>query len=324
MKVGMMGAGVMAQKMTNTLKQLEGFELYALASAFPAECEPFVREQGWKKSFQTYEELLSDPEVDLVYIPVPTRLHLELAKLALRYKKPVLCEKPLCVNEAQTKELLDYAKEQQVFLAEALWSNFMPIRKEIDKVLESGELGELTDVEIVFRNDVIHEPRYKKFELAAGALMDVGSYSIGCCMVNHLGYDVELVDSSFTWLPNGLDLTDDLYFQYPNGLKVHVYNNVHSDIYQKYCWYIGTKGKLFVDGTSNPKGIKVYDLAGNLLKDIPAPKQISGYEYQWFACDRALKEGKLEPDEVPHKEVLQFIHVMDMIRAKMGLKFPFE
>lgn len=327
MKVGIIGAGFMAERMSKTLQHMEGFELYAIASSSREKAERFVKEFGWQKTYQVYEDLMNDPEVELVYIAQPTRFHPSLTKQAILHKKPVLCEKPICINEEQTRELVELARKEKVFLAEALWTNFQPSRKLIDDVLQSGELGDLIDVDIYFRNNVsvLHADRFDDPGMGAGALMEMGSYTIGACMLSHLGYEgVHLVDTQIEWLPSGLDKVSRLVYEYDNGLKVKIVNDVACPVPEKYYQFNGTRAVLRVEGTSNPQKIQVLGLDGELIRDIPVPAQITGYEYQWEGCKRAIEAGKLEPDEVPLDEVLASIHKMDEVRQTIGLRFPFE
>ena len=112
MRVGIIGAGRIAVVMAETLRKMRGVEAYAIASRSLEKAQAFAFEHGMTKAYGSYEEMLQDKKLDLVYIATPHTLHLTHAKLCIDYGKPVLVEKPFCVNAAQAQELLDYAKEK--------------------------------------------------------------------------------------------------------------------------------------------------------------------------------------------------------------------
>ena len=143
MNVGILGAGGIATTMAHTLNGMEGVTAYAVASRDLDRAQNFAREYQVEKAYGSYEELLADEKVDLVYIATPHSHHFEQAKQGIFYGKPVLCEKAFTANAVQARELLDFAKEKGVFITEAIWTRYMPSRKIITDILASGELGEV-------------------------------------------------------------------------------------------------------------------------------------------------------------------------------------
>ncbi len=143
MKVGILGAGRIAATMAKTLNGMKEAQCYAVASRSLEKAEAFAQKNHVEKAYGSYEEMLSDENVDLVYIATPHSHHLEHGKLCISYGKPVLCEKSFTANAAQARELLDYAAEKKVFITEAIWTRYMPSRKMIDDIIASGELGEI-------------------------------------------------------------------------------------------------------------------------------------------------------------------------------------
>ena len=135
MNIGICGTGTIASWTSDIMNQLDdpSIVLYACATAPGFDCTEFAAKYGWKKVCASYEELMSDPAVDLVYIAVPNTFHYDLCKQALNAGKAVLVEKPFAINDTQAAELIALAEEKGLFLCEALWPSFLPVRKAIDE-----------------------------------------------------------------------------------------------------------------------------------------------------------------------------------------------
>lgn len=324
MNVGMLGTGTIATRLSETFVRMGGnVKTYAIASAFPQECPQFVEKYGWQKWYETYDELMQDPEVDIVYIAVPNPFHYELCKKALNYGKNVICEKPFCVTEAQAKEVFDLAAEKNLFITEAVWTNYMPSRTLIDEALEEHLIGEITDVEIQLKSYILFKDRLKNPALAGGALLDLGPYTFGI-MLSHFGLNIRTMKNDILYLDTGLDGEDDMHFVFDNGMRVHMVISCASDEDIRFCVIQGTKGRIVIEGTTNPKSITVFDEFGKVKKEIPVPEQISGYEYEFLACERAIAAGLKECPEMTHDQTLYALHLMDTLRNIGNIHFPCE
>ena len=133
MKVGILGAGGIAEKMAQTIKPLEDVENYAIASRSPEKAQAFASRWGIQKAYGSYDEMLSDDAVDLVYIAVPHSHHHEWTIRALNAGKNVLCEKAFAANAVQAKEMIDLAEEKKLLLTEAIWTRYMPYRQMVNE-----------------------------------------------------------------------------------------------------------------------------------------------------------------------------------------------
>lgn len=335
MKIGVCGCGTIASWISDILNQLNNPNIvkYAVASAFYAECQPFAEKWGWEKVCKDYDELMQDEEVDLVYIAVPNPFHYDVCMKALQNGKNVVCEKPFAINEKQAKDMISLAKEKNVFISEALWPSFLPSRELIDKEIESGSIGELTGAEFVSLSFVLFLDRVKKLEMGGGALLDMGPYMLGR-MTDHFGTEVESISGSFEHLDTGVDSRDDYVITYKNGCKVHCISTIDTphEEGKEYGIIQGTKGSIWFDSISNPQDIRVRDLNGNDVKKIEVPPMIhgtetpfiAGYEYEFLAFEKAIREGKKECVEATHEQTLTIAHVMTELRKQANVKFPFE
>lgn len=140
-KIGIIGCGNIAKKMALTLGGMKHVERYAVASRSKEKAETFAGEWQFTKAYGSYEELIKDPHVDLIYIATPHSEHYEHARLCILNQKPVLCEKAFTANARQAEELLNLAKEHQVFITEAIWTRYMPLSQKIRELIEQGAIG---------------------------------------------------------------------------------------------------------------------------------------------------------------------------------------
>ena len=146
MKIGILGAGGIAVQMAKTVAGMKDVENYAVAARSLERAQAFAEKYGFSKAYGSYEEMLADPQVDLVYIATPHSHHYLHAKMCLEAGKNVLCEKAFTVNADQARKLFALAKEKDLLITEAIWTRYMPSRKMIDDIISSGVIGEVTAV----------------------------------------------------------------------------------------------------------------------------------------------------------------------------------
>ena len=142
MKIGFLGAGRIAHTLASTMARMEDVTLYAVAARDLDRAQAFAAEYGFRKAYGSYEEMLSDPQVELVYIATPHSHHAAHMKLCIAHGKHILCEKAFTLNAAEAKEIALLAKEKGVYVAEAIWTRYMPSRQLINQVLDSGIIVE--------------------------------------------------------------------------------------------------------------------------------------------------------------------------------------
>lgn len=320
--VGILGAGSIAGTMAKTLGLMEGACAWAVASRDKARAEAFARDYGVDRAYGSYEEMLADPKVDLVYIATPHSHHLEHGLLCLDHGKPVLCEKAFTANAAQARELIARAEEQKIFLTEAIWTRYMPSRKIIDSILASGELGEITGLTANLGYAMTHKERLVKPELAGGALLDVGIYPLNFASMV-LGDNVEEMTSVCVKHPTGVDGQETIVLRYPGGVLATLHAGMYAPT-EQYGIVYGTKGYLIAYNINNIDRLAVFDEKRQLVREMKVPQQITGYEYEVLACKHALEIGALECAEMPHSGTIRMMERMDALRAQWGVRYPFE
>ena len=328
MNVAILGAGSIARSICRTIRGMKEaggpVELYAVASRSQEKADAFAQEQGVCKAYGSYEAMLADPDVHLVYIATPHSLHADQMKLCIQYGKPVLCEKAFTPNLPQAEEVLSLAREKGVYIAEALWPRYMPSRWIINDLLAQGVIGEPRMLYSNLCYAVEHKERITKPELAGGALLDLGVYVLNFASMV-FGDDIVRINSTVELLETGVDRTETITIKYRDGKMAQLMASTafNSD---RRCVVYGTKGFLMVDNVNNPAWVEIYDKdhRDKPIQRIEMPKQITGYEYEVEACLRDLQAGNLEPVEMPHEQTKMLLHQMDALRAIWHIKFPFE
>ncbi|NLG03044.1 MAG: Gfo/Idh/MocA family oxidoreductase [Clostridia bacterium] len=175
---GIVGTGWIAHEMGDALRNVNG-EIYAVCDANLAGAQKYAAEYDVKHAYGSFDELLADSSVDIVYIATPHNFHYEMMKKALEKNKHVFCEKAITVNDRQLEECVAIAKEKNLIISDGVTLLHMPLYKKLKEILGSGKLGRVNMVQVNFGSckeyDVTN--RFFSKELAGGALLDIGVYA---------------------------------------------------------------------------------------------------------------------------------------------------
>ncbi len=326
MKTAILGAGNIAKSMAAALRGLqkrgENVEPYAVGARELSRAEAFAREQGFEKAYGSYEELVSDPEVDLVYVATPHSMHCEHTRLALEHGKNVLCEKAFTMNAGQAEEVIALAEKKGLLLAEAIWPRYMPSRQMILDLIDSGVIGTVTSLSANLGYPLTHVERMVRPELCGGALLDLGVYPLNFACMAFPGEIRDVASACVKW-ETGVDAQNSFTLTFEDGRMAVLYSSmlVQSD---RLGVINGDKGYMEVQNINNPEEIRIFDLQRNCIRTIPVPEQINGYEYEVLACREALEKGWTECPQMPHAETLRMMKVMDGLRKSWGVIYPME
>ena len=320
--VGILGAGKIAVRMAKTANLLNETRAYAVASRSAEKAEAFAAENAVEKAFGSYEAMLADPDVDLIYIAVPHSFHHRWAKEALLHGKHVLCEKPFTENAAQAKELFDLAEEKGLFCGEAMWSRFVPGADVLRGLGESGKIGRICSVQVTFGEDMWGIERIWNPALAGGALLDVGIYALTFAALV-LGDEVESVQSLLDLSELGVDRQDSILLRMKNGTMANLFISCLGKGPIS-CTVTGTEGKAVTDNMWDYSDIAIYAPDGTLREKIITPVELNGFEYELRDAAMAIREGRTQSPQIPHSETLRIMAMMDKIRARAGMVYPDE
>jgi predicted dehydrogenase len=326
MNVAFLGAGNIARHMAEAVKGLEqrGEDIcaYAVAARELSRAQSFAETYGFIKAYGSYEEMLADPQVDLVYIATPHSMHYAHSKMSLEHGKNVLCEKAFTQNAAQAEALIQLAEEKGLLVTEAIWTRYMPSRKIIRELIESGVIGRVTSLSANLGYALTHVPRMVRPELAGGALLDLGVYPINfACMV--FGDEIASVTSTCQKWETGVDAQNSITLTFPDGRMAFLYSSMLA-VTDRLGVINGENGYIEVQNINNPEEIRIYDRSRKHSRTVAVPEQINGYEYEVLACRDALKSGRLECPDMPHATTLQVMKLMDDLRRDWNISLGEE
>ncbi|RIQ35914.1 Gfo/Idh/MocA family protein [Jiangella rhizosphaerae] len=321
---GILGTGGIAASFARDLQLLDDAEVVAVGSRSDESASGFAGRFDLPRAYGSYEKLVDDPDIDVVYVATPQTAHAANVRLALEAGKPVLCEKPFTVTGAEAREVVDLARDRGVFLMEAMWTRFLPHFRRIDQLLRSGVLGEITTVVADHGQAIpaggghrLHDPA-----LAGGALLDLGVYPVSLASYV-LGRPAGVVAAG-TLLPNGLDAQTSAVFTYEGGAHAVVTTTLGARTANRAVisgtqarleiddvWYAPTSFSLLRPGSSQPERFEHTRVGG-------------GLRHQAAEVGRLLREGATESDVMPLDETVAIMETLDEIRRQIGLRFPGE
>ncbi len=322
MKIAILGAGGIANAMAETIRGVKEAEAYAVASRSLEKAQAFADKWGFEKAYGSYEEMVKNPQVELVYVATPHSYHAQHVKLCLEHGKHVLCEKAFTANAKQAREIVALAREKGLLLTEAIWPRYMPLGFTIKKLLDEGIIGKPRMLTANLSYPIAKVERIYRPELAGGALLDIGVYPLTFASMM-FGDDLARVESSVILSETGVDFTENIVLIYKDG-KMASLQATTMGVSDRMGLITGSEGFMIVENINNFQKVDIYDQNRCLIQSIPCPKQITGYEYELIAAMEAIEKGLCECKEMPHSQSIFMMELMDELREKWGVKFPFE
>lgn len=323
LNVAILGAGNIAKSMATALKGIsDEVRMYAVASRSIEKAKAFAAEWGFEKAYGSYQDLVKDDNVDLIYVATPHSEHFKNAMMCIEAGKNCLVEKPICVNRTQAEKLFAAAAEKGVFVTEAMWTRYQPSRKLICDLIGSGKIGKVHYMESDFSVPIEGVERLSNPELAGGALLDLGIYSLTAPAM-YLGTDVRKVKMSMVMSDTNVDATTIATLTYADGTMARAKCSM-TDAANMDVKIVGDKGYMVFGPIHVPNEVRIYNLDGDIQETIPISFIANGYEYEVLECKAAIKEGKLEAESMPHAETIRMMGWMDSIRNHAGFVYPFE
>lgn len=322
-KVGIMGTGKIAGIVADTLNQAGSFAPYAVASRDLNKANTFGDTYNIEKRYGSYEELVNDPEVELIYVATPHSHHAEHAKLCINAGKPVLVEKTFSYNAATAREVLDLAKEKNVFCGEAMWIRYLPMYIVLMDYIKKGVIGRVNNVVCSLGYDLRAKERVIRPELAGGALLDLGVYPINLISMVY-GDDNTTIASSCAKLDTGVDAHDVIQFNLKGARNATATVSIMYKT-DNMAYIYGDLGYIEVNNINNPESFRIYRGDHELVVETKIPdRQITGYEYEFMAARDAIILGQIETPQMPHVETLRILTIMDALRNQWNYKLPME
>jgi len=318
---GILGPGNIAHKFSAGLKLLGNANLYAVASRSVERAAGFARQHGFDKYFGSYQEMVADPDLDVVYIASPHSHHMEHTLLCLENWKHVLCEKAFAINSAEVEKMTAMATQRNLFLMEALWPPFQPSYLDAREVLASGRMGEVQYIRSHFAFKAPYDPEGRLFNpsLGGGALLDIGIYPV-IDAITFMGKPSS-IEAQATFTDSGVDHTIQITMDYGNGKYASLYASLNNQ------GGIGTE--LFCDNGVITLS-RSRDLTQTCIVETEDKEPLvhrfkpdaMGYPLVAMEVMDCLDRGVVQSSTVPLSLSRDIIETLDAIRKKINLVYP--
>lgn len=348
---GILGTGTVATQFIEGLQSVPNAQLWAIGSRTIEKAQKFANIFRAPKAYGSYEELVKDPDIDVVYIATPQTRHKDDSILCLKAGKAVLCEKPFTVTSQEAREVMAVAQEKQVFCMEAMWMRFMPLIQEVRRLIQSGDIGDVKLLTADFGYPTEFDPKNRFFnpELGGGSLLDRGVYPLSLAFLL-LGKPSQVSGSPCIG-ETGVDNQSAMILHYDNGAMAVLHSTLQS-FSSNQALIIGTRGKIAIkEPFYKPENITVTHFSDepvvvtshkpsldmgwkrsiiNKLKQNQLLKALAksqkeksktirrglsgnGYNYEAAEVVKCLQAGKLESDLMPLSETIEIMETMESL-----------
>ena len=320
-KWGILAPGKMAAKFINGLKTLANAELYAVASRDIERSKKFATEHHFKKYYGSYEELAGDPDVEVIYIASPHSHHHDQTILCLKNRKAVLCEKAFALNSREVEDMITEARQQNVFLMEALWPPFQPFYKKALDIIKSGILGKIIHLHAYFSFVPPYDPTDRKFNIAlgGGSLLDIGIYPV-IDALTFMGVPDE-IKATASFGETGSEESISAIFKYNNGQMGTLYSSYKTSTGIG-CEILCEKGNLTASRGRDMNQRVILNMHGKEKETFVFSPPALGYHWEAEEVMRCLEKGLTESPVVPLSFSRDLINTLDRIRDAAGIVFP--
>ncbi len=249
LRVGIIATGWIAEKAALTIQHMEGVTCHAVASRSFEKAKAFAQQWGIPNAYGSYSELITAPDIDLIYVGTPHSHHYDVTMEAIQHGKPCLVEKAFMANYEQSLAIVNAAREKKVFLAEAIWTRYQPIVQTIRDIISEGRLGDLRLLTASIGYSMGDKPRIMRADLCGGALLDLGVYGINFVRM-FSDAKIERIESQCMKSDTGMDLTNTISFNMAGGIMANIQSSACcvNDNQGTIC---GTEGYLIVDNINN-------------------------------------------------------------------------
>ncbi|MFA6400953.1 MAG: Gfo/Idh/MocA family oxidoreductase [Salinivirgaceae bacterium] len=319
---GILGAGRIAEKFAADFSAVTNGKIVAVGSRSFDNAKEFALKYNISNWFGSYQELVQNPDVDIIYIATPHNFHFEQVALCLEHGKHVLCEKPVTVNAIQLEQLIQLAKKQNLFFMEAMWTPFLPAVQKVMQWLKEGKIGTVKMIRVEFGYAGNSDPKNRLYnpELAGGALLDIGIYPL--TMAEMVAQSkIETVQVQSVLSTTGIDETNVIQIKYQNGILAQLSSTFTAQLKNEAIIY-GTKGMIVISSFWMSKKAQLTN--DNGVETFIDESTTLGYNHEAQHVGEMLQLGKTESDVMPLSRSLLMMQLMDAIRKEMNLKYPFE
>ncbi|AXT49375.1 gfo/Idh/MocA family oxidoreductase [Aquimarina sp. BL5] len=318
-KWGIIGCGKIAHKFAEDLMTIPNAILYAVASRDLKKAKDFGKAYNTYSCYGSYKELVTNPEIDIIYIATPHVFHFENSLMCLTHKKAVLCEKPFAMNTKQVKEMITVAKNNDTFLMEALWTYFLPHYKYVLNIIQSNELGKVKNLKVDFGFASTYDTENRLFnkKLGGGSLLDVGIYPLFAAL-SILGYPEE-IEANATFNEDEIDENCSMLLTYKNNTLASLYSSITEKTNTEAIIEL-ENGTITINSRFHePSSVTITRDGIQKLHEFTA--NTNGYSFEAIHVQEMLEQGNKESTIMTFDKSLQLIRLLDTVRDKINLYY---
>jgi predicted dehydrogenase len=320
---GILGTGWIARKFTSDLV-LTDHSVTAVGSRGHESAASFAAEFGIARVHPSYEELVADGEVDIVYVATPHTRHHHDARLALAAGKHALVEKPFTINATEARDLAEFAAARGLLVLEAMWTRWLPHMVRLKQLVDGGVIGDIRSVLVDHTQRLSDDPahRINAIELGGGALLDLGVYPVS--FASQLLGIPESIEATATFKETGADAETGILLHCAGGRTATLYT-ASTTAGPNVATVIGRDGWISVDPIwYGATSFSVYDPNGGLVDRFDGRVAGRGMQFQAEEAERLVAMGRITGDVLPISETVSIMETLDRVRELIGLRYPGE
>ena len=318
---GILGCGGIANKFAHDLNMVDDCKLFGVGSRSIDKAISFAKLNNATKAFGSYEELVQDENIDVIYVATPHPYHKDNTILCLNNGKHVLCEKPFAMNSTEVAEMIKAAKLNNKFLMEAIWTQFFPYMSKLKEIIAEGRLGDIKMIEADFGFKADFNPHSRLFDinLGGGALLDIGIYPLFLC--HSLLGPPSAINSVATIGKTNVDESTCMSLKWDSGVLASLNCTVLTDT-KSVAKIFGTEAYVEIDSRwHESKSMSIKNRDG-IVETFSFEDDYKGYAYEIQEVNDCLKNSKTESETLPLQFSKELIDSLDKIRDQIGLTYP--
>lgn len=311
-RFGIIGAGSIAAHFCKAVKMVEDAEVVAVASSSLQRAEKFAEECGIGEFYGSYEQMLRESNINVVYIATTNNFHMDNIRLCLEYGKHVLCEKAMVPTADEARQVFAMAKEKNLFCMEAMWSRFLPQYQKAKQWITDGRIGEIQSASVMIGFKATNDPKHRLInpELGGGAMYDIGVYAIEP-LTYLIGEPVQ--DCLGVWRPHpvtGVDARVTMILRFPScdaALQCLFTANAKA-----YVVINGSDGMVELPFVNGGFDAWLYDSRKNLVEEFHEHWD-HNFVFELQEVVRCIREGRITSDIMPPEATIESAEIYDKI-----------
>lgn len=295
---GILGPGTIAKQFASDMQFSKHAKIVAVASRNAKRATSFAETFSIPKVFNSYDGLYNAPDIDCIYIATPHNFHFEQAVACINSGKAVLCEKPLTTTPTECKELVELAQAKNIYLAEGMWSYFLPAIQKAKDWVDKGRVGKVLHVKCDFgyKQPKDESARWLNPKLAGGAMLDMGCYTLAMCNL-FINEEIKHIHTVGKRASTGVDDDVSLLIEYKNAsasLATSFRCKMHN-----WAFIIGEEGYMAIPDFWRAKEVHFYKNE-TLVEKFVDPRKGFGFNYEIDSVSTDILHGKSHSEIVTH------------------------